>query len=84
MYIKRGGRNRRVFARGLVTEGVVAHCRNPMYLGHLLLVAGSLALCGNPWALAAGLGFFAFAYGATIAAPFDLRRVVARSTARAA
>jgi protein-S-isoprenylcysteine O-methyltransferase Ste14 len=39
-YIIRGGRSRRVYAEGLVTGGVFAHCRNPMYLGNILMVLG--------------------------------------------
>lgn len=39
-YIIRGGRNRRVYAEGLVTGGMFAHCRNPMYLGNILMVLG--------------------------------------------
>ncbi len=39
-YIVRGGRNRKVFAEGLVTGGMFAHCRNPMYLGNVLMVVG--------------------------------------------
>lgn len=39
-YIVRGGRDRRVYAEDLVTEGLYAACRNPMYVGNLLIVAG--------------------------------------------
>lgn len=39
-YIIRGGRNRRVYAEGLVTGGLFTHCRNPMYLGNILMVLG--------------------------------------------
>lgn len=47
-YIIRGGQGRRVFARDLVTQGVYAHCRNPMYVGNLLILAG-VALASNSW-----------------------------------
>lgn len=50
VYITRGGRNRRVWASSLVEDGVFAHCRNPMYVGNLLLVLG-LAIVHNGWAM---------------------------------
>jgi protein-S-isoprenylcysteine O-methyltransferase Ste14 len=45
-YIIRGGRGRRVYAEDLVTEGIFAHCRNPLYAGNILIVAG-LGLMSN-------------------------------------
>lgn len=61
-YIVRGGRNRRVYAEDLVTDGIYAHTRNPMYLGNLLILAG-VAIVSNSWicVLVAGpLGIFAY------------------------
>jgi protein-S-isoprenylcysteine O-methyltransferase Ste14 len=40
VYIQRGGKNRRIHASNLVTEGIYSVCRNPMYLGNLLLLLG--------------------------------------------
>ncbi|MCY1720571.1 DUF1295 domain-containing protein [Prolixibacteraceae bacterium Z1-6] len=40
VYIVRGGKNRRIHASNLVTEGIYSVCRNPMYLGNLLLLLG--------------------------------------------
>jgi protein-S-isoprenylcysteine O-methyltransferase Ste14 len=40
VYIMRGGRNRRVYAEDLVTSGIFAHCRNPLYVGNILILAG--------------------------------------------
>ncbi len=40
VYIQRGGKNRRIHASKLVTEGIYSVCRNPMYLGNLLLLLG--------------------------------------------
>lgn len=39
-YIERGGRNRKVYASKLITGGVFSHCRNPLYVGNILLAVG--------------------------------------------
>ncbi len=39
-YIIRGGKDRRVYAEELVTTGIFAHCRNPLYVGNILILAG--------------------------------------------
>lgn len=67
-YIKRGGRGRRVYADDLVTEGLYRLCRNPMYVGNMLLVAG-LAIASNSLvALLCALPLVVFAYAAIVAA----------------
>ena len=45
-YIIRGGRNRRVYAEDLVTTGIFSHCRNPLYVGNLLVLLG-LGIAAN-------------------------------------
>jgi protein-S-isoprenylcysteine O-methyltransferase Ste14 len=45
-YIIRGGKDHQVHAEALVTRGLYAHTRNPMYLGNFFLLAG-LALASN-------------------------------------
>jgi protein-S-isoprenylcysteine O-methyltransferase Ste14 len=39
-YIERGGRNHHVYASRLVQGGVFAHCRNPLYVGNILICIG--------------------------------------------
>src|SRR5512146_2322547 len=39
-YIIRGGRDKKVYAETLVKDGIFAHCRNPLYLGNILIVSG--------------------------------------------
>src|SRR5262245_45204749 len=45
-YIVRGGRGGRVYADDLVTDGIYAHIRNPMYVGNVLIVLG-VAIAAN-------------------------------------
>ena len=47
-YIVRGGRNHRVYADDLVTEGLFRHTRNPMYVGKFLMVLG-VGFASNRW-----------------------------------
>jgi protein-S-isoprenylcysteine O-methyltransferase Ste14 len=39
-YIIRGGKDRRIYAEDLVTTGIFSHCRNPLYAGNILILAG--------------------------------------------
>lgn len=47
-YIERGGRNKQVYASNLVTEGLFNHCRNPLYIGNILMLAG-VGILANSW-----------------------------------
>jgi protein-S-isoprenylcysteine O-methyltransferase Ste14 len=67
-YIVRGGRDRRVYAEGLVTQGLYGHCRNPMYVGNLFILIG-MALASNSWGcVAVAVPLFGFIYAAIVAA----------------
>jgi protein-S-isoprenylcysteine O-methyltransferase Ste14 len=67
-YIRRGGKNRKVYADDLVTEGFFNHCRNPLYVGNLLVLTGLFVIHHNPVTYLLGLPFFLFAYAAIVAA----------------
>lgn len=59
-YIIRGGKNRRIYAENLVTDGVFAHCRNPLYVGNILIVIGFMFISGNTIGILIGsIGFMA-------------------------
>jgi protein-S-isoprenylcysteine O-methyltransferase Ste14 len=62
VYVKRGGLNRRVYAKNLVTEGIYAHTRNPMYTGNLLIALGFCLMYGSPWMCGVVFPFFLLVY----------------------
>ena len=63
-YIVRGGRNHRVYADDLVTQGLFRHTRNPMYVGKFLMVLGA-GIASNRWpALIAITAAYSFMYQA--------------------
>jgi protein-S-isoprenylcysteine O-methyltransferase Ste14 len=70
-YIRRGGRDGQVYAEGLVQGGVFAHCRNPLYLGNILLASGFLVILGHGGLLAIGIPLVLLIYAAIVAAEED-------------
>ena len=66
-YIKRGGLNKQVYADRLVTGGMFAVCRNPLYVGNALILAGLLIVHHNAFVYLLGGLFFGFAYVAIVA-----------------
>ena len=67
-YIVRGGRNRQVYAEGLVQEGIFAHCRNPLYWGNFLILCGLGIASNSLLFLVIGIPVFAVVYFAIISA----------------
>jgi protein-S-isoprenylcysteine O-methyltransferase Ste14 len=67
-YIKRGGLNRRIYASNLVTHGVFAHCRNPLYLGNVLLALALLTISDDRIVLIIGAPLVIVTYVAIVAA----------------
>ena len=73
-YIVRGGRNHRVYADTLVTEGLFRHTRNPMYMGKFLMVLGA-GIASNRWpALLAFTAAYSLMYQAVTLAEEDYLR----------
>lgn len=70
-YIKRGGKNKQVYAEKLVQNGMFAHCRNPLYLGNLLILIGVGIAANSLLFVVFGIPFFVFAYLAIIHAEED-------------
>lgn len=67
-YIKRGGMNKEVYADTLVRSGLFGICRNPLYVGNMLVYAGVFVLHGHPFVVLAGIAIYTFIYIAIIAA----------------
>ena len=67
-YVIRGGRNKQVYAEGLVTEGIYRLCRNPMYVGNLLIVSGLTVASNSLTCVLVSVPLFAFFYVAIVAA----------------
>lgn len=68
VYIVRGGRNRRIYAEGLVTDGLFSHSRNPMYVGNILLIIGMSILSNSLFAVLFMIPLFIFIYQAIVRA----------------
>ena len=66
--ISPGGRNRQVYAEKLLQEGLFAHCRNPLYVGNVLILLGVGIASDSVVFLSVGVPFFLFAYWTIIAA----------------
>src|SRR5687768_10463958 len=67
-YIIRGGKNKQVYAENLVTEGMFNHCRNPLYLGNILMLAGVGILSNSLIYVAVLIPLFLFIYQAIVLA----------------
>jgi len=66
-YIKRGGKNKEVYADKLVTEGMFSTCRNPLYFGNMLIYIGIFIEHGDPLIIFTGIPLFYFIYICIIA-----------------
>ncbi|MGQ0764866.1 MAG: methyltransferase family protein [Gemmatimonadota bacterium] len=65
--ISRSGRDRVVHADELMTRGLFAASRNPLYVGNLLILLGLFMIWHSPWVYAIGGVFFLLAYRAIVA-----------------
>lgn len=61
-YIKRGGKEGKVYADHLVVRGFFAHVRNPMYVGNFLIAVGISIVYGSPSVYYFVIPFFTFVY----------------------
>jgi protein-S-isoprenylcysteine O-methyltransferase Ste14 len=68
VYIVRGGKDKKVYAEDLVTEGMFNHCRNPLYVGNILMLVGVGILCNSLLYMAVFIPLFLFIYQAIVLA----------------
>lgn len=68
VYIRRGGKNRQVYADILVQDGMFKHCRNPLYVGNFLILLGLGFIANSAVFLSVGVPLFFFVYWAIISA----------------
>ena len=67
-YIVRGGKNKEVYADELVTEGIFTHCRNPLYVGNILMLVGVGILINSLLFVVIFIPLFLFIYQAIVLA----------------
>ena len=67
-YIVRGGKNRRVHAEDLVTEGIFRLARNPLYVGNILVLFGIFIIWNAPLLYLIGVPFTLLGYNGIVAA----------------
>jgi len=73
-YIVRGGKDKKVYAENLVTEGIFNHCRNPLYVGNVLMLLG-VGIISNSWIfLGIFMPLFLFIYQAIVLAEENFLR----------
>lgn len=73
-YIIRGGKDKKVYAEKLVTEGIFRHCRNPLYVGNILMLLGVGILANSAIYVGIVIPFFLFIYQAIVLAEENFLR----------
>ncbi len=73
-YIERGGKDKKVYASSLVTTGIFNHCRNPLYVGNILKLAGIGILANSLLYISVFIPAFLFIYQAIVLAEENFLR----------
>jgi protein-S-isoprenylcysteine O-methyltransferase Ste14 len=73
-YIIRGGRDKKVYAEKLITEGIFNHCRNPLYVGNILMLLGVGVLSNSLYYVGIVIPLFLFIYQAIVLAEENFLR----------
>ena len=73
-YIVRGGKEGKPYAEGLVTNGIFNHCRNPLYVGNILMLLGVGILANSLVYVVIVIPIFLFIYQAIVLAEENFLR----------
>src|SRR5690349_7713886 len=73
-YIIRGGKEGKVYAEELVTTGIFNHCRNPLYVGNILMLLGVGVLSNSLLYVAVIMPLFLVIYQAIVLAEENFLR----------
>lgn len=73
-YIIRGGKEGKVYAEELVTSGIFNHCRNPLYVGNILMLFGVGVLSNSLLYVAVVMPLFLLIYHAIVLAEENFLR----------
>lgn len=73
-YIVRGGKDKKVYAEHLVSTGIFSHCRNPLYVGNILMLLGVGILANSLIYVAFIMPLFLFIYQAIVLAEENFLR----------
>lgn len=73
-YIVRGGKDKKVYAEHLVSTGIFSHCRNPLYVGNILMLLGVGILANSLIYVAVIMPLFLFIYQAIVLAEENFLR----------
>lgn len=73
-YIIRGGKEGKVYAEELVTTGIFSHCRNPLYVGNVLMLLGVGVLSNSLIYVAIVMPVFLLIYQAIVLAEENFLR----------
>lgn len=73
-YIVRGGKDKKVYAEELVTSGIFSHCRNPLYVGNILMLLGVGILANSLNYVGIIMPLFLFIYQAIVLAEENFLR----------
>ena len=73
-YIVRGGKDKKVYAEHLVSTGIFSHCRNPLYVGNILMLLGVGILANSLIYVAIIMPLFFFIYQVIVLAEENFLR----------